>query len=243
MWWRTTEESFDIIIHAFCNLYIQDMQFVWNECYRVLKKGGIMIATMDNGINCLFKNQSKEPLIVENKLPLNSLENKNVNKPYNGYDMDQIYIFSHTLERLLCDAAGALEGVPEKHRYRHGADTARNGRDGACDLGAALEICVANETEPLRLRGIGNPVHAHVDHDGAFFEHVAGKRVWPPCRDDDDVCVAGEVPDVRRSRVAEGYGRIRLLAGKKRGDGLADDVASADHDGVLAANVHPRELY
>ena len=39
-----------------------------------------MIATMDNGINCLFKNQSKEPLIVENKLPLNSLENKNVNK-------------------------------------------------------------------------------------------------------------------------------------------------------------------
>ena len=51
------------------------------------------------------------------------------------------------------------------------------------------------------------------------------------------------MPDVRRSRVAEGYGRIRLLAGKKRGDGLADDVASSDHDGVLAANVHSRELY
>lgn len=92
------DESFDIIIQAFCNLYIQDMQFVWNECYRVLKKGGIMIATMDNGINCLFKNQSKEPLIVENKLPLNSLEKINDLEGYNGYDKNQIYRFSHTLE-------------------------------------------------------------------------------------------------------------------------------------------------
>lgn len=91
-------ESFDIIIQAFCNLYIQDMQFVWNECYRVLKKGGTMIATMDNGINCLFKNQSKEPLIVENKLPLNTIESKKVHKAYNGFDMNQICIFSHTLE-------------------------------------------------------------------------------------------------------------------------------------------------
>ena len=91
-------ESFDIIIQAFCNLYIQDMQFVWNECYRVLKKGGTMIATMDNGINCLFKNQSKEPLIVENKLPLNSLEKINDLEGYNGYEKNQIYRFSHTLE-------------------------------------------------------------------------------------------------------------------------------------------------
>lgn len=92
------DESFDIIIQAFCNMYIQDMQFVWNECYRVLKKGGSMIATMDNGINFLFKNQSKEPLIVENKLPLNTVENKKIRQAYNGFNMNQICIFSHTLE-------------------------------------------------------------------------------------------------------------------------------------------------
>jgi len=53
---------------------------------------------MDNGINCLFKNQLKEPLIVENKLPLNTLEIKKIRQAYNGFDMNQICIFSHTLE-------------------------------------------------------------------------------------------------------------------------------------------------
>ena len=92
------DESFDIIILAFVNLYIEDMQFVWNECYRVLKNGGTIISTLDNGINCLFKNQSKEPLVVENKLPLNSLKMKNELDGYNGYNKDKLYRFSHTLE-------------------------------------------------------------------------------------------------------------------------------------------------
>lgn len=91
-------DSFDIIILAFVNLYIEDMQFVWDECYRVLKKGGIIISTLDNGINCLFKDQSKEPLIVENKLPLNTLKDRLDLDGYNGYNKDKLYRFSHTLE-------------------------------------------------------------------------------------------------------------------------------------------------
>ena len=85
-------------------------------------------------------------------------------------------------KRLLGDAAGALEGVPEKHRYRHGADAAWNWSNRACDFGAAFEISIAYEAEPLRLRGVGNSVHSDVNHDGALFKHVAGKRVGPPCR-------------------------------------------------------------
>ena len=92
------DNSFDIVLLAFVNLYIEDMQFVWNESYRVLKKGGIIISTLDNGINCLFKNQSKEPLIVENKLPLNSLKSRDELDGYNGYNKDRLYRFSHTLE-------------------------------------------------------------------------------------------------------------------------------------------------
>ena len=91
-------DSFDIIILAFVNVYIEDMQFVWDECYRVLKPEGNLISTLDNGINCLFKDQSKEPLIVENKLPLNTLKNREDLAGYNGYNKDRLYRFSHTLE-------------------------------------------------------------------------------------------------------------------------------------------------
>lgn len=93
------DESFDIIVLAFCNVYIQDMQFIWDESYRVLKNDGIMISTLDNGINCLFNNQYNEPLIVENKLPLNPLEKESVHEvSYKEFKDRKLYIFSHTLE-------------------------------------------------------------------------------------------------------------------------------------------------
>ena len=64
------DESFDIIVLAFCNVYIQDMQFIWDESYRVLKKDGIMISTLDNGINCLFKIDFKTYFLTFNGLSL-----------------------------------------------------------------------------------------------------------------------------------------------------------------------------
>ena len=48
------DNSFDMIFHPVSNCYIEDVYHVWNECYRVLKKGGILLAGMDNGINFLI---------------------------------------------------------------------------------------------------------------------------------------------------------------------------------------------
>ena len=48
------DESFDMIFHPVSNCYIEDVYHVWNECYRVLKKGGLLIAGMDNGMNYIF---------------------------------------------------------------------------------------------------------------------------------------------------------------------------------------------
>ena len=42
--------------------------------------------------------------------------------------------------------------------------------------------------------------------------------------------------------MAQGHRRVRLLARQQHGNRLAHDVAAADHDGVLALDVHPREL-
>jgi len=66
--------SFDLIFHPVSNCYIEDVNHVWRECYRVLRPGGILLAGMDNGISYLFDN-CDEPLTVTNKLPFNPLKN------------------------------------------------------------------------------------------------------------------------------------------------------------------------
>lgn len=54
------DESFDLIFHPVSNCYVKELQPIWNECYRVLKKGGILLAGWDNGINYLFEDDDEE---------------------------------------------------------------------------------------------------------------------------------------------------------------------------------------
>lgn len=95
------DNYFDIIVYGFSNIYIKDIHHVWLECNRVLKKGGSLFSGLDNGINFLFKNQSKLPLIVENKLPYNSLESQKSIEGYNGYNNNELIRFSHTIEEQI----------------------------------------------------------------------------------------------------------------------------------------------
>lgn len=66
------DESFDIIFHPVSNCYVEDVYHVWNECFRVLKKGGRLLAGFDNGLNFLFEDD--HPLLIVNPLPFNPLK-------------------------------------------------------------------------------------------------------------------------------------------------------------------------
>ena len=93
------DESFDMIIHPVSNCYIEDLQPTWNECYRVLRHGGVMMAGWTNPIVYMFDDESLDnpdaPLIIRNKLPYNGrLE---VEKGAE-LSLDTGYQFSHTLE-------------------------------------------------------------------------------------------------------------------------------------------------
>jgi len=91
-------DTFDIIFHPVSNCYIEDVNHVWDECYRILKKGGILLAGMDNGINYLFDDFEKSLEIV-NKLPFNPLKNKEqFEKIKNSNDGIQ---FSHSIEEQI----------------------------------------------------------------------------------------------------------------------------------------------
>jgi SAM-dependent methyltransferase len=93
------DEIFDIIFHPVSNCYIENVCHVWNECYRILKKGGILLAGMDNGINFLFDDDEQPPLIVTNKLPYNPLKDKIQYKKLE--ENDNGIQFSHTMEEQI----------------------------------------------------------------------------------------------------------------------------------------------
>jgi len=91
--------SFDVIFHPISNCYIEDVYHVWNECFRILKPGGVLLAGMDNGINFLFDDEETYEngvLIAANKLPFNPLKDPVLYEKLMKCD-DGVQ-FSHTME-------------------------------------------------------------------------------------------------------------------------------------------------
>ena len=93
------DESFDMIIHPVSNCYIENLQPTWNECYRVLRHGGVLMAGWTNPILYMFDDEALDnpeiPLIVRHKLPYNG--RMEVEKGAE-LSLDTGYQFSHTLE-------------------------------------------------------------------------------------------------------------------------------------------------
>ncbi len=89
-------DSFDLIFHPVSNCYIEDVMHVWKECYRILKKGGRIMAGLDNGINFLYGENEKE---VKYRLPFNPLKDSELLKFCEEQDFG--IQFSHTLEEQI----------------------------------------------------------------------------------------------------------------------------------------------
>jgi len=64
------DECFDLIFHPVSNCYIEDVRPVWRECHRVLKRGGILLAGLDNGLSYAFDDEGRN---IVRKLPFNPL--------------------------------------------------------------------------------------------------------------------------------------------------------------------------
>lgn len=90
-------DSFDLIFHPVSNCYIEDVMHVWKECYRTLKKGGRLMAGLDNGFNFLFDEEHEKE--VKYRLPFNPLQDKELLKSLEKEDSG--IQFSHTLEEQI----------------------------------------------------------------------------------------------------------------------------------------------
>ena len=92
--------SFDLIFHPVSNCYVEEVEPIWRECFRVLKPGGVLLAGLDNGFNYLFDEvDGDEALRVTHGLPFNPLKDRELYKKSveNNWGIQ----FSHTLEEQI----------------------------------------------------------------------------------------------------------------------------------------------
>lgn len=91
------DESFDIIINPVSLCYIEKVEPIFKECFRVLKKGGILICGIDNSMNHMVSENNEKEIVF--KFPFNPLKNKDQMKECLAND-DGVQ-FSHTLEETI----------------------------------------------------------------------------------------------------------------------------------------------
>ncbi len=95
------DEEFDIVFHPVSNCYIEDVRPVWKECFRVLKKGGLLISGTDHYVNYIVDRDEK---MIVNHLPFNPLKDEEQMKQLEQDDAGMQ--FSHSLEEQI---GGQLE--------------------------------------------------------------------------------------------------------------------------------------
>lgn len=94
-------ESFDIIVHPVSNCFVDDLEKVWKECYRVLKREGILIAGFCNPLIYIFdldqwdKNKN---LVVKYKIPYSDLEQLSKNQLEERLEAKDTLEYGHSLE-------------------------------------------------------------------------------------------------------------------------------------------------
>ncbi|MEY8309463.1 class I SAM-dependent methyltransferase [Erysipelotrichaceae bacterium 51-3] len=94
-------EEFDLIFHPVSNCYVEDVKPIWKECWRVLKKGGVLIAGMNHPL--IYMVDEEEKMII-NPMPFNPLKNKKQMEQLQREDAG--VQFSHSLEEQI---GGQLE--------------------------------------------------------------------------------------------------------------------------------------
>jgi SAM-dependent methyltransferase len=95
------DEVFDVIVHPVSNVFVPDVNPVWKECFRVLRKGGVLLAGFNNPVVHLidYDHFARTGQIeVKHKLPYSDLESLSP-EAKKRYESEGIPLeFGHTLE-------------------------------------------------------------------------------------------------------------------------------------------------
>jgi SAM-dependent methyltransferase len=118
------DESFDLIFQPVSNCFAPAVRPVWRECYRVLRRGGELLAGFNKPALYIFDSllAEKGELEVKYTLPYSDLESLTEEERSFYTDKGEPLEFSHTLADQIggqLDAGFALIGFYEDHHSRH----------------------------------------------------------------------------------------------------------------------------
>lgn len=94
------DESFDFIIHPCSNCFVPDINPVWKEAYRVLRKGGSLISGLVNPIVFMLDVELEKQGIAQLRYPLpySDLKDLTEDERIKFFGAGEPYTFGHTLE-------------------------------------------------------------------------------------------------------------------------------------------------
>lgn len=88
-----SNESFDIIFNPVSLCYVESVEPILKECFRVLKKDGILLIAFDNGLNFITDEGDEERIV--RGLPFNPLKDPGLYKEEDGMQ------FSHSFSEQI----------------------------------------------------------------------------------------------------------------------------------------------
>jgi SAM-dependent methyltransferase len=94
------EGSFDLVFHPVSNCFAPEIQPVWRECFRVLRRGGVLLAGFMNPIVYVFDvdAQDRGELVVRFSLPYADIADLPPDELQRLIARDHTVEFGHTLE-------------------------------------------------------------------------------------------------------------------------------------------------
>lgn len=99
------DETFDIIFHPISNLYIPDVNPVWQECYRVLKPSGRLLSSFFNPIVFISERnkQYDEQGMIKPRytMPYSELATLSAEQIAQKQAKQEAFVFGHSLTDLI----------------------------------------------------------------------------------------------------------------------------------------------
>lgn len=114
------DEQFDLVFQPISNLYVPDVRPVWRECHRVLKPGGVLLASFYNPVVFIG---DRDPAYAEQgllrpryRLPYSDLADLDRDMLEKKRESGEAVVFGHSLTDLIggqLEAGFSIEGFYE----------------------------------------------------------------------------------------------------------------------------------
>ena len=94
------DESYDLIVHPCSNCFVRDIQPVWDECFRVLRHGGVLLSGFLNPIFYASDRDAQErgEFVIKHSVPYSDLKDLPEDRLVNQIEKNETIEFGHSLE-------------------------------------------------------------------------------------------------------------------------------------------------